>query len=65
LPKHKKTKAVNTINKIRTILNILFLIGAVATFILYFTASGSMLFMYVGVAAMSFKMIEFILRFIL
>ena len=56
---------MDTINKIRFILNILFLIGALATLILYFTMSGSVLFMYVGVAAMSCKMIEFILRFML
>lgn len=53
---------MDTIYKIRYILNILFLVGAVATFILYFAVSGT-LFLYVGTAAMSCKMIEFILRF--
>ena len=54
---------MDTINKIRYILNILFLAGAIITFILYFAASGSTLFLYTGLAALSFKMIEFILRF--
>lgn len=56
---------MDNINKIRFILNILFLIGAVATFILYFATGGSTLFMYVGLGAMTCKMIEFILRFML
>ncbi|MBQ8270067.1 MAG: hypothetical protein IJZ22_02510 [Bacteroidaceae bacterium] len=54
---------MDTINKARYILNILFLIAAVITFIAYFAASGSSLFLYTGLAAITFKMIEFILRF--
>jgi len=55
---------VDTINKARYILNILFLAAAAATLIIYIVASGSPLFFYTGVAAITFKMIEFILRFI-
>ncbi|MBQ4063785.1 MAG: hypothetical protein IJC92_05885 [Bacteroidaceae bacterium] len=54
---------MNTIYKIRYILNVLFLVGAAATIILYFAMSGSSLFLYVGTIAMTCKMIEFILRF--
>lgn len=55
---------MNTIDKARYILNILFLIGAVVTIALY-AFGGSNLFLYTGLAAITFKMIEFILRFIL
>ena len=58
----QKPNNVDTINKIRYILNLLFLVAAIATFILYFAASGT-IFLYTGLAAITFKMIEFILRF--
>lgn len=54
---------MDTIYKIRYVLNVLFLIGAAVTFILYFAAAGSPAFLYVGTAAISCKMMEFILRF--
>ena len=53
---------MNTIYKIRYILNILFLIATVATFIMWLADSN--LFFYAGITAMSFKFFEFILRFI-
>lgn len=49
--------------KIRTILNILFMIGAFASVILYFTVEDRMLFFYVCGAAIFLKFVEFILRF--
>ena len=56
---------MNNIDKIRYILNILFLAGAAATFVIYFVAGAGSLFFYTGLAAISCKMIEFILRFML
>lgn len=56
---------MDNINKIRYILNILFLAGAAATFILYFVAGAGSLFFYTGLAAISCKVFEFILRFML
>lgn len=53
---------MRTIDKIRTILNLLFIICAAATMILYIVDSPH--FFYVGVAALSLKVFEFILRFI-
>lgn len=53
---------MRTIDKIRFILNILFLIGAVVTIIMWLTDNGS--FFYAGVIALTFKVFEFILRFI-
>jgi hypothetical protein len=50
-------------DKIRNILNILFLIGTVAAFIVYFAADDKKTFLYVGLGAMFFKLIEFIIRF--
>ena len=50
------------IDKIRFILNILFLLGTVATIIMWLADSGS--FFYIGFAALTFKIFEFILRFV-
>ncbi|MBR3884081.1 MAG: hypothetical protein IKJ31_04915 [Bacteroidaceae bacterium] len=55
---------MKTIYKIRYILNILFLVCTVLTLIFYFTVDNNALFFYTGVVALSFKMVEFILRFI-
>lgn len=49
-------------DKIRNILNILFLIGTVATLILYIADSN--LFFYTGFTALVLKGFDFILRFI-
>lgn len=48
--------------KIRNILNLLFIIGAIAAIIGYFSA-GYMTFIYIAAAAIFFKVVEFIIRF--
>lgn len=50
------------IDKIRFILNTLFLIATAVTVIMYIADSKS--FFYLGVAALTFKVFEFILRFV-
>ena len=50
-------------NKIRSILNILFLIFALASIIVYFTVSDFKIFMYVCGAAIFTKLMEFFIRF--
>lgn len=57
---------MNNIDKIRNILNILFMIGAVASIILYFSlGDDKSIFFYVCGASLFLKMMEFILRFLL
>lgn len=57
---------MNNIDRIRNILNILFLIGAVASIALYFSSGEDRsLFFYVCGASLFLKMIEFVLRFLL
>ena len=53
---------MRSIDKIRNILNILFLIGTVATFILWI--SDSSLFFYAGFTSLVIKGFDFILRFV-
>ena len=53
---------MRTIDKVRLILNTLFLIATVATVIMWIADSRS--FFYIGVAALTFKILEFILRFV-
>lgn len=53
------------ISQIRNILNILFMILAVAAVITYFAASDFKVFIYVCAAAIFLKLIEFFLRFML
>lgn len=53
---------MRTIDKIRYILNALFLIATVATVIMWVADSKS--FFYIGVTALVCKVFEFILRFI-
>jgi hypothetical protein len=55
---------MRTVDKIRYFLNVLFLIGAVVTFVLLFIDSDGNSFKYAGMAAMTFKIMEFILRFV-
>ena len=55
---------MRTVDKIRYILNILFLIGAAVTFILFIFNGDGNGFKYVGMTAMAFKIMEFILRFV-
>lgn len=52
------------IEKVRSVLNILFLIGAIATFIIYFTYGKSPAFLYTGFTTLALKVFEFILRFV-
>lgn len=51
-------------NKVRFILNTLFLAGAVITFIIYFVYGKCPAFMYAGFATLGLKVFEFILRFV-
>jgi hypothetical protein len=55
---------MRTINKIRYILNLLFLIGTAVTFILFIGNSDGYGFKIAGGTAMTFKIMEFILRFV-
>jgi hypothetical protein len=50
-------------DKIRNILNILFLAGALVAVIVYFTADDKKIFLYVSCGAIFFKLIEFFIRF--
>lgn len=50
------------IDKIRYILNALFLIATVVTFIMWIADSGN--FFYAGITALALKVFEFILRFV-
>ncbi|MCD8292431.1 MAG: hypothetical protein LUC23_01545 [Prevotellaceae bacterium] len=51
-------------DKIRSVLNILFLVLAVAAVVIYFTAKGDFkLFIYVCGAAIFVKLMEFFIRF--
>ena len=52
------------IDKIRFILNTLFLIGVVVTMLLYFIIDNREPFFYAGFITLSLKVIEFILRFV-
>ena len=57
---------MNNIDKIRAVLNILFMIGALASFILYFTlGDDKSIFFYVCGASVFLKLMEFVLRFLL
>ncbi len=57
---------MNNIDKIRNILNILFMIGALASIILYFSlGEDKSIFFYVCGASLFLKMMEFVLRFLL
>ena len=51
-------------DKIRNILNILFMIGALISIILYFTADDRTVFLYVCGTTIVVKMMEFFIRFI-
>ena len=52
------------VDKVRNMLNILFLIGAVVTFIIYFAYGKSPSFFYAGFTTLGLKVFEFILRFV-
>lgn len=55
---------MRTVNKIRYILNLLFLIGTAVTFVLFIGNSDGYGFKIAGGTAMTFKIMEFILRFV-
>lgn len=57
---------MNNIDKIRNILNILFMIGALASIILYFSlGEDKSIFFYACGASLFLKMMEFVFRFLL
>jgi VIT1/CCC1 family predicted Fe2+/Mn2+ transporter len=52
-----------TSDKVRNVLNILFLIGALVAIIVYFAVDDKKVFFYVSCGAIFFKLIEFFIRF--
>lgn len=51
-------------NKLRALLNMIFLIGALASVVVYFTVDDRRVFFYVCGATLTCKVIEFVIRFI-
>ena len=59
------THSGNTVQRIRNILNVVFIIGFVAAVIIYFALPDQrLLFFSVGFGAMLLKIVEFFLRFL-
>lgn len=56
--------SIRTVDKIRYILNVLFLAGTVITLVLWMMDGSGSGFKIAGLSAMTFKVIEFILRFV-
>lgn len=52
------------IYRIRTILNIVFIFGAIATVACYYTVEDFHVCIYVGAASIFVKLVEFMLRFL-
>lgn len=52
-----------TIKRIRDVLNILFMVGALASIITYFVSDSRLVFFYVCTVTLALKFVEFILRF--
>ncbi|MBQ8360867.1 MAG: hypothetical protein IJX44_02845 [Bacteroidaceae bacterium] len=52
-------------HQIRNILNIVFIIGAIASVITYYTVDDRLIFIYVSAASIFVKGIEYIVRFLL
>lgn len=50
-------------DKIRNLLNLLFMIGAIASVILYFTVDDKKIFFYACLASLFVKVMEFFIRF--
>jgi hypothetical protein len=50
-------------DKIRNVLNILFLVGALVAVVVYFAVDDKKVFLYVSCGAIFFKLIEFFIRF--
>ncbi|MBO5865207.1 MAG: hypothetical protein J6Q73_04060 [Bacteroidaceae bacterium] len=55
---------MRAVDRIRYILNVLFLIGAAVTFVLFIIDGSSSAFMIAGMTAIALKIMEFILRFV-
>ena len=55
---------MRAVDKIRYILNVLFLIGAAVTLVLFLFNGDGNAFKLAGVVALTFKIMEFILRFV-
>ena len=55
---------MRAIDKIRYILNVLFLLGAAVTFVLFMINGDGNAFKFAGMVALTFKIMEFILRFV-
>ena len=55
---------MRTVDKIRYILHVLFLIGAAVTFVLFLLNGDGNAFKISGITALAFKIMEFILRFV-
>jgi len=51
------------VNKTRSLLNMLFLVGVLISMILYFTVDDKKVFLYVCGATLFVKVVEFIIRF--
>lgn len=56
--------SIRTVDKIRYILNVLFLAGTVITLVLWMMDGSGNGFKIAGLSAMTFKVMEFILRFV-
>ncbi len=56
--------SIRTVDKIRYILNVLFLAGTVITLVLWMMDGSGSGFKIAGLSAMTFKVMEFILRFV-
>lgn len=56
--------SLRTVDKIRYILNVLFLAGTVITLVLWMMDGSGSGFKIAGLSAMTFKVMEFILRFV-
>ncbi len=56
--------SIRTVDKIRYILNVLFLAGTVITLVLWMMDGNGNGFKIAGLSAMTFKVMEFILRFV-
>jgi hypothetical protein len=52
-----------TPDKIRSLLNTLFLLGALASVLIYFLVADKTIFFYVCIVTLCIKVIEFIIRF--
>ena len=55
---------MRTVDKVRYAFNALFLIGAIATIIVYLMYGKCPTFLYLGFTTLAIKVLEFILRFI-